>query len=57
MADRGFKHVEQYLRTQGVHLVRPPSVTTGTKLSKSEARETKRIASLRIHVESDSTLT
>lgn len=51
MADRGFKHVEQYLRKQGVHLVRPPSVATGTKLSKHEARETKQIASLRIHVE------
>ncbi|GBP68349.1 hypothetical protein EVAR_31339_1 [Eumeta japonica] len=36
MADRGFKHVEQYLRKEGVQLVRPPSVTTGAKLSKSE---------------------
>ncbi|GBP40402.1 hypothetical protein EVAR_25254_1 [Eumeta japonica] len=53
MADRGFKHVEQYLRKEGVQLVRPPSVTTGAKLSKSEVRETKQIASLRIHVESD----
>lgn len=51
MADRGFKHVEQYLRKQGVKLVRPPSVKTGDKLSKSEARETKQIASLRIHVD------
>ncbi|XP_047034147.1 uncharacterized protein LOC124640422 [Helicoverpa zea] len=51
MADRGFKHVEPYLRKQGVQLVRPPSVTTGSKLSKNEARETKKIASLRIHVE------
>ncbi|GBP74278.1 hypothetical protein EVAR_58556_1 [Eumeta japonica] len=51
MADRGFKHVEQYLRKEGVQLVRPPSVTTGAKLSKSEVRETKQIASLRIHVE------
>ncbi|GBP46769.1 hypothetical protein EVAR_10736_1 [Eumeta japonica] len=53
MADRGFKHVEQYLRKEGVQLVRPPSVTTGAKLSKSEVRETKQIASLRIHGESD----
>ncbi|XP_050675500.1 uncharacterized protein LOC126972657 [Leptidea sinapis] len=51
MADRGFKYVQQYLRKQGVNLVRPPSVATGTKLSKHEARETKQIASLRIHVE------
>ncbi|GBO98519.1 hypothetical protein EVAR_111_1 [Eumeta japonica] len=51
MADRGFKHVEQYLRKEGVQLVRPPNVTTGAKLSKSEVRETKQIASLRIHVE------
>lgn len=51
MADRGFKHVETYLLNDGVRLVRPPSVGKGTKLSKSEARETKQIASLRIHVE------
>lgn len=51
MADRGFKHVELYLRKQGVQLVRPPSVVIGAKLSKSEVRETKQIASLRIHVE------
>lgn len=51
MADRGFKHVEQYLRMHKVQLVRPPSVTTGAKLSKSEVKETKQIASLRIHVE------
>jgi hypothetical protein len=51
MADRGFKHVEQYLRKEGVQLVRPPSVVTGAKLSKSEVKETKQIASLRIHVE------
>ncbi|XP_037872296.1 uncharacterized protein LOC119629683 [Bombyx mori] len=51
MADRGFKHVEQYLHRERVQLVRPPSVTTGEKLSRAEARETKQIASLRIHVE------
>lgn len=51
MCVRGFKHVEQYLRMQNVQLVRPPSVTTGAKLSKSEVKETKQIASLRIHVE------
>ncbi|CAH2100898.1 unnamed protein product [Euphydryas editha] len=51
MADRGFKHVEQYLRQHGVQLVRPPSVIAGNKLTKTEARETKQIASLRIHIE------
>ncbi len=51
MADRGFKHVEQYLNRAGVHLVRPPSVATGTKLTKTKARQTKQIASLRIHIE------
>ncbi|XP_048487349.1 uncharacterized protein LOC119692329 isoform X1 [Plutella xylostella] len=51
MADRGFKHVEVYLRKMGVLLVRPPSVVSGAKLTKAEAKETKQIASLRIHVE------
>lgn len=51
MADRGFKHIEHLLVTKGCVLVRPPSVSTGTKLSKDEVFETKRIASLRIHVE------
>ncbi|XP_046976563.1 uncharacterized protein LOC124542681 isoform X1 [Vanessa cardui] len=51
MADRGFKHVEQFLLKSGVQLVRPPSVQSGVKLSKLEAKLTKQIASLRIHVE------
>ncbi|XP_060801538.1 uncharacterized protein LOC106142105 [Amyelois transitella] len=51
MADRGFKHVEVYLRQRGMVLVRPPSVQSGTKFSKAEAKETKQIASLRIHIE------
>lgn len=51
MADRGFKHVEQYLKKSGITLVRPPSVETGVKMSKSEAKQTKQIASLRIHIE------
>ena len=49
MADRGFKHVEQYLHDQGAQFVRP-SFTTGDKLSKNETKETKRIASLRKYV-------
>lgn len=32
-------------------LLRPPSVSAGAKLSKTEVRQTKIIASLRIHVE------
>lgn len=51
MADRGFQHVEQYLQKSGVQLVRPPSVETGVKLTKSEAKLKKQIASLRIHIE------
>lgn len=41
MADRGFKNVEQILLKSGVELVRPPSVQSGVKLSKFEARQTK----------------
>lgn len=51
MADRGFKHVEQYLKKSNISLVRPPSVETGVKMTKSEAKLTKQIASLRIHIE------
>lgn len=51
MADRGFKHVEVYLRQMGVVLVRPPSAESDTKFSKAKAKETKQIASLRIHIE------
>ncbi|KAL3279859.1 hypothetical protein HHI36_017365 [Cryptolaemus montrouzieri] len=51
MADREFKHVEVCLRKMGVLLVQPPSVVSGVKLTKAEAKETKQIASLRIHVE------
>ncbi|XP_063897403.1 uncharacterized protein LOC126055636 [Helicoverpa armigera] len=51
MADRGFKHIEQFLLKSVVQLVRPPSVQSGGKLSKVEAKQTKQIASLRIHVE------
>ncbi|KAJ8964893.1 hypothetical protein NQ314_004532 [Rhamnusium bicolor] len=51
MADRGFKHIEHLLVTKGCVLVRPPSVSASLKSSKTEVLETKRIASLRIHVE------
>ncbi|XP_072384205.1 uncharacterized protein [Diabrotica undecimpunctata] len=51
MADRGFKHIEHLLVAKGCKLIRPPSVSSNTKLSPIEVIETKRIASLRIHVE------
>lgn len=51
MADRGFKHVEPLLARNHCKLVRPPSVPSGTKISKSDVLLTKTIASLRTHVE------
>lgn len=51
LADRGFKHLEQILYGRGIKLLRPPSVNAGAKLSKIEVRQTKIIASLRIHIE------
>ncbi|KAL4711519.1 hypothetical protein ACJJTC_000535 [Scirpophaga incertulas] len=51
LADRGFKHIEQILHEKGIKLLRPPSVIASAKLSKAEVRQTKIIASLRIHVE------
>ncbi|GBP40292.1 hypothetical protein EVAR_83982_1 [Eumeta japonica] len=44
-------HYRNYLSLKGFTLMRPPSVSSGCKLSKAEARLTKQIASLRIHVE------
>ncbi|XP_041988815.1 uncharacterized protein LOC121740242 [Aricia agestis] len=51
LADRGFKSIESLLSQKGFALLRPPSVHTGTKLSKKEVKQTKQIASLRIHIE------
>lgn len=51
LADRGFKNVESFLSQKGFFLLRPPSVHTGMKLSKKEVKQTKQIASLRIHIE------
>lgn len=51
MADRGFKHIEHLLVARNCKLVRPPSVSSNIKSTKAEVLETKRIASLRIHVE------
>ncbi|KYN50570.1 hypothetical protein ALC57_07107, partial [Trachymyrmex cornetzi] len=51
MADRGFKHIDHMLQKKKCILIRPPSVSSDKKLSKAEVLETKRIASLRIHIE------
>lgn len=51
MADRGFKHIEKSVKEKGGTLIRPPSVSDGTKLDSASCKETKRIASLRIHIE------
>ncbi|XP_063623007.1 uncharacterized protein LOC134795105 [Cydia splendana] len=51
LADRGFKHIEQLLLQRGFSLVRPPSASAKCRLTKLEARKTKQIASLRIHIE------
>ncbi|KAJ8915475.1 hypothetical protein NQ315_003238 [Exocentrus adspersus] len=51
MADRGFKHVDNLLKEKNCQLIKPPSVSSSTKPSKAEVIESKRIASLRIHVE------
>jgi hypothetical protein len=46
LAHRGFKHLEQALHEKGMKFLRPPRVNTGEKLSKTEVRQTKTIASL-----------
>lgn len=51
LADRGFKEIECLLNARGMKLLRPPSVFSGVKQTVVEARRSKVIASLRIHVE------
>lgn len=51
MADRGFKQIETILNQKKCLLIRPPTVSSSVKSSKAEVLETKRIASLRIHIE------
>lgn len=51
MADRGFKSIDTLLNKKNCNLIRPPSVSQYTKLTKDDVLETKRIASLRIHIE------
>lgn len=51
MADREFKQIQSLLNPKKCILIRPPTVFTSVKPSKAEVLETKRIASLRIHIE------
>ncbi|XP_046383514.1 uncharacterized protein LOC124154497 [Ischnura elegans] len=51
MADRGFKNLERLVTAKGSSLVRPPSVSAGQKMSEHDAKMSKTVASLRIHVE------
>lgn len=51
MADRGFQHIQKLVEDKNCILVKPPSVYSSVKPSKAEVMETKRIASLRIHIE------
>ncbi|XP_070390457.1 uncharacterized protein [Dermacentor albipictus] len=50
MADRGFK-LDPYLEAQGIKMNRPAFTKGKDQLPESEVTETRRIASLRIHVE------
>ena len=51
MADRGFKHIDTLLFAKQCRLVRSPSKAANQKLTKNESKDTKRVASLRIHIE------
>lgn len=51
MADRGFKNIKSLLAEKHCELIKPPSVLSTHKPTKSEVLEIKRIASLRIHIE------
>lgn len=51
MADRGFKHIAKLINDKECTLIRPPSVSVSEKPTKQEVLESKRIASLRIHIE------
>lgn len=51
MADRGFKKIETFLNKKNCNLVRPPSVINKEQMSKDDVLLTRRIASVRIHIE------
>ena len=50
MADRGF-NIQEMLAIKGVKVNLPPFMNESGQYSESELLETRRIASLRIHVE------
>ncbi|CAK1599733.1 unnamed protein product [Parnassius mnemosyne] len=51
LADRGFKNISHLLEQRGCTLLRPPSVSSNSKLTAEEVLQTKRIAAIRVHVE------
>lgn len=51
MADRGFKGITKFLTPKNCVLVKPPSVSSKEKPTKEEVLLSKRIASVRIHIE------
>lgn len=51
MADRGFKQIDGSLMQKKCKLIRQPSVEASTKITKDDVILTRRIASLRIHIE------
>ncbi|XP_074096072.1 LOW QUALITY PROTEIN: uncharacterized protein LOC141525457 [Cotesia typhae] len=51
LADRGFKHIENFVVEKKCTLIRPPTVSSEKQPSHDEVLATKRIASLRIHIE------
>lgn len=51
MADRGFKKIETSLHKKNCTLVRPPSVVNKEQMTRDDVLLTKRIASVRIHIE------
>ena len=50
MADKGF-NIDDILRSKGVQLNLPPYLLNHAQFSPEEAKETKTIAKIRIHVE------
>ncbi|XP_044595841.1 uncharacterized protein LOC123272890 [Cotesia glomerata] len=51
LADRGFKHIENLVVAKKCTLIRPPTVSSNKQPTHDEVIATKRIASLRIHIE------
>ena len=51
MADRGFKQIENLIQEKGCILIRPATVCDGVRSQREEVLLSKRVASLRIHVE------